>query len=245
MMSKMENAGAKYLAEMACYYLKLKLVERLIYDIVGIIYFVNKTFFKKRIQNNPAFSKYICNFKKLDDDGCDFEIRFQRFYDYLVEEFYYIYTFDLRDNSNYIEEMYLISEFAETKLNLKNYMKMHVNEMVLLIRSKSIEIAHYQFEYFVSNIIFEIFFNYENLQFQAYGLMDLVGKVPFPTDSEFIKHAFKTVKYSQVDRTAIILYFYKQNVHQNIYYQTIDDFDRSIYNLLSHNQQYQYLHLIL
>lgn len=141
-----------YDMELIIYFTKISIIENLTSDITRIIKILSKSFYKKRIQNNLAFSDMIERKSQLESyDQVNLEILFSIMYRYLMEEFYWIWSFPDRDEYSItiLEQTRVISEFAESK-KMRNYLSDNMIRILpMMIWSKMEYEISFQFKYYV------------------------------------------------------------------------------------------------
>jgi len=149
-----DNQNTLEIIDKILYFFNILCCKSLILKLAMLILKLNKSHFTKYIKNNLDFSEFLIDSEHVVLTS-NSKITFKVLYEFLVEKFYDIFTYEDRDlTSNDILKCYIIiCNYAE-KQGYKNYAKGSIEDYVLLIREKNPEILVFQFEYFIQDILF-------------------------------------------------------------------------------------------
>lgn len=167
-LSKVEDMRLEKNINNMIYYFRIVVLKAIILDLTKCIYCLSQTFYKKYILNNKLFTP-IAKCRKSEKNNQIFYI----LYYYMIEEFFYIFTYEDRDKTSnlLLEQVLVITKFAEIN-NYCNFFKLDIFDWVLMIRSKSKEILQFQIKYSIV-IISRIYFRIENEYIINYHLNKL------------------------------------------------------------------------
>jgi len=131
------------------YHMKLVLVQRVIIDLIFLISNISKSFYKNKIKNNIIFKKIEKNpFLPLINES---KQMFYYLYFIVIEEFYYIWSYEERDemSNKILEQLIIIEEFTYIHFNLKYLDTPMLESIPLMILTKTKDQILFQFTYFI------------------------------------------------------------------------------------------------
>jgi hypothetical protein len=131
------------------YYTKIVLIQKLITDLTFCIYNISKSFYKSKIKNNNLFSSVFENpFLHVNKESIQI---FYYLYYFVIEEFYYIWTHEKRDEmaNKILQQLQIIEEFTHIHFNLSFLNTQMISSIPLMIMSKTKDQILFQFTYFI------------------------------------------------------------------------------------------------
>jgi hypothetical protein len=146
-LSKFDNFDNKL--STILYYTKIVLIQKLITDLTFCIYNISKRFYKNKIKNNKLFTSiYENTFSNVTSESKQI---FYYLYYFVVEEFYYIWTYEKRDemSNKILLQLQIIEEFTHIHFNLSFLNTQMISSIPLMIMSKTKDQILFQFTYFI------------------------------------------------------------------------------------------------